>query len=289
MKNMKLILISLLVVSYAVPVMAVDFMIGAKAGYYLWEPFLKEVGGSGFSDIDKGKGMLYGPVASVIFTQDMSLSVAALTGEQSTHWSCHYAPYEDYYILGTYYFESRRTDVDAALSYRIIENLKIFAGYKYQYIKSTVNYTELRTDADRTINEINYQNVETEMPSHGPALGLGYSYPFAEKFFLAVNLSGLYMFSEFKMKFGIWENYNNTGAYNNNSSTETMSLDAKQTGINIEPAIGYSSGSDGLIFTLGLRYQWLRTEILDEPTPGEKIDPADDYLYGVFMSVVYAF
>lgn len=69
----------------------------------------------------------------------------------------------------------------------------------------------------------------------------------------------------------------------------SVKIDTRQMGVNFEPAVGFSAGESGLIFTLGLRYQWLRTEFLEEFEPGEEIGDANDYLYGVFVSVLYAF
>jgi len=289
MKSKKATIAIALVFIFSMPALAVNFIIGAKAGYYGWEPYLKEIDASGFSEIDVGAGVLYGPVFSVLFTPDLSLSLAALTGVQSTHWKANYEPWEGQYLVGTYFFESRRTDVDTALSYRLMQNLKVFLGYKYQYIDSEMNYTEIRTNAAGEIDEIIISDGKAETMSHGPALGLGYSLPFGKGFFLAANLSGLYMTGEFKLK-GNWT-YKYGSGFNdyNEEPTDSKNIDIEQYGVNFEPAIGYSAGESGLIFTLGLRYQWLRTEFKDEFEPGETLGDANDYLYGVFVSVLYAF
>ncbi len=289
MKLKKVTVAIALVYLLSMPVFAVDFIIGAKAGYYGWEPFLKEIDASGFSEIDVGVGALYGPVLSLLFTPDISLSLAALTGVQSTHWKANYEPWEGEYLAGTYFFESRRTDVDTVLSYRLMQNLKAFLGYKYQYIDSELNYTEIRTDAAREISEIIISNGEAETMSHGPALGLGYSLPFGKGFFVAANLSGLYMAGEFKLKekysYGYYSGFNDY----NIRLTDSKTIDIAQYGVNFEPAIGFSTGESGFIYTLGLRYQWLRTDFKDDFAPGEPLDDANDYLYGVFVSVLYTF
>ena len=70
---------------------------------------------------------------------------------------------------------------------------------------------------------------------------------------------------------------------------ETFKVDTRLIGLNFEPSVGYSTGI-GLIFTLGFRYQWLRTEYLDDfPGEDEPLPDANDYLYGVFVSVLYSF
>jgi hypothetical protein len=282
--------VAILLITGSAPCLAIDFIVGAKAGYFVWEPYLKEIDASGFSEIDRGTGMLYGPVFSALFTQDISLSLAALTGKQSTYWSPDNDAFGDSYLTGTYFFESKRTDIDAALSYRIMENLKIFAGYKYQSIKSRISYTELRTNDQRVLSDINIQDIKANTPSYGPALGLGYSLILGKGFFLAANLSALYMMGYFEFEANYCYSYhsNSSFVFNNESNQDKIKLDTRQTGLNFEPSIGYSAGESGLMFTLGFRYQWLRTRILDS-MEGQSIDNTNDYLYGVFVSVLYTF
>lgn len=287
-KNLFFSVIIILFVS--VPVFAVDFIVGAKAGYYAWDPYIKDVPGSGFSEIDMGVGILYGPVISVLFTENISLSLAGLMGVQSAHWLSKVASHESYYTTGTFYFESRRTDIDAALNYRILQNFKVFLGYKYQHIVSKLRYTELRTDSSLVISEIDVNDDEIETPSHGPALGIGYSLPFGKGFFVAANLSGLYMRGRltvnesWKLSYSVF----NDPHLNEGSNKETK-WDTEQMGVNFEPSIGFSAGESGLIFTLGFRYQWLRTKIDGDLEPGTKWPDMDDYLYGIFISVLYSF
>ena len=227
----------------------------------------------------------------MLFTENISASLAGLTGVQSTHWLSKVASHEDYYTTGTFYLESRRTDIDAALSYRIHQNFKLFLGYKYQYIVSKLRYTELRTDSSLVIDEIDVDDIEIETPSHGPALGIGYSLPFGKGFFFAANLSGLYMRGRLTVD-ELWKlRYSlgfNDPHLNEGSSKETR-WDTEQMGVNFEPSIGFSAGESGLIFTLGFRYQWLRTKIDGDLEPGIKWPDMDDYLYGVFISVLYSF
>ncbi len=288
MKYKGIVIVIFIFLVISAPLSALDFIVGAKAGYYGWEPYLKELKGSGFSEIDVGTGVLYGPVFSVLFTPDVSLSLAALTGIQSTHWSAQYDPYDGYYLAATYFFESRRTDVDSALSYRIMQNLKVFLGYKYQYIKSTLQYTELRTDAAKNITDINLFDMDLKTLSHGPALGIGYSLPLGKSFFVTANLSGLYMWGYFEGEDKFLYNYSSFTTPNPGTPVD-VKIDTRQMGLNFEPTVGFSVGESGLIFTLGFRYQWLRTEFLDDFEPGEKLGDANDYLYGVFVSVLYAF
>lgn len=62
-----------------------EYMAGIRGGYFAWQPFLKDIGASGMSDIKWGTGVLYGPIFSVMFTDELTLSVSSLMGKQSTH------------------------------------------------------------------------------------------------------------------------------------------------------------------------------------------------------------
>ena len=106
MNRKKLLIAAVMVFVISAPAFTMNFIVGAKSGYYVWEPYIKDIGASGFAQIDQGAGMLYGPVISAMFTGDLSLSLAVLTGEQSTQWNVKFEPWEGEYLAGTYYFES---------------------------------------------------------------------------------------------------------------------------------------------------------------------------------------
>ena len=269
---------------------AMEYMVGAKSGYYAWQPFLKDIGASGMSDIGWGTGILYGPIASIIFTPDISFSLAGLTGKQSTHWQSFNSDFSSSQrVTGNYYFETMRADLDSALSYRLTENFKIFAGYKYQYLKVTYRYTEVRTNiwtgAIEEIDVVRMDNMKT--PLHGPALGLGLSLPLGMKYFLTVNLSGIYIQgkSEFKNKMYYSDGNSAFILQNDTSSKNKM----RQTGLNFEPAIGFSAGEGLPIITLGFRYQRFWVKFVDatgDPLPKKTLH---DTLIGGFVSAVFMF
>ncbi len=297
MKSLRLAVVVLVLV-FCVPCFAIDFIVGAKAGYFAWEPYIKEIDASGFNEIDKGTGVLYGPVLSVLFTPDITLSAAALTGTQSTYWNARHSNFvanegSVQHLDADYSVESKRTDIDSALSYRIIEYLKVFAGYKYQHIVTSMSYTEVRTnppDADghEHISEVCLTDNKIETPSQGPALGIGASYAFGSGYFAAANLSALYMRGYFKIRKDKDLRYFSENDFiREPEAVPELKLDTEQMGLNFEPSIGHSAES-GLIFTLGFRYQWLRTEFVDK-IGGESLGKTNDYLYGVFISVLYSF
>jgi len=287
--------VSLLFAGCALPSFAADLMLGAKAGYFVWDPYIKEFKGTFISDMDRGSGFLYGPVMSVSFSPDVTFSVSGLFGEQSTHW---YSPDQlttvggggQYYISGTYYVEMERIDVDSALSFRLTEKMKVFAGYKYQRGLLEMYSTERRYDPLGGDDKVYDSYMKIDIPAHGPALGLGVSQPLGSQFFAAANLSGLYMFNLGKIKEQEYKEYlagtelQLTGI----DYGTPVSLKAEQVGFNFEPAVGGLFDSAGIVVTLGarLQYTWIKFK-----------DPADfmpdgwspDIQYGVYLTVLYSF
>ncbi len=278
------------------PAFAAEFMLGAKGGYFVWDPYIKEFKGTFISDMDRGSGFLYGPVMSVSFTPDVTFSVSGLFGEQSTHW---YSPDQlttvggggQYYISGTYYVEMDRIDVDSALSYRMTEKMKVFAGYKYQRGLLEMYSTERRYQAPLGDNKVYDSYMKIDIPAHGPALGLGVSQPLGSQFFAAANLSGLYMFNLGKIKEQRYKAYNAVDELEFTGDVDygtPVSLKAEQIGFNFEPAVGGLFDSAGIVVTLGarLQYTWIKFK-----------DPADfmpdgwspDIQYGVYLTVLYGF
>ncbi|MGQ9842786.1 MAG: hypothetical protein ACUVRK_04400, partial [Spirochaetota bacterium] len=232
-------------------------MAGIRSGYFAWQPFLKDIGDSGFSDITWGTGVLYGPIFSVMITDELTLSVSSLMGKQSTHWQSKFSYFVyDTRIVGNYYFESFRADVDSALSYRIGQYFKIFAGYKYQYLKFEYKYTKLNTDPtnNNKIKEITAGVADpTANHYYGPALGLGFTYPITDVYFFSMNISGLYMTGDIEYK-DERISCDSNGNYVN-LETNQLKVFMRQIGMNVEPVIGMNPGNNLPIITLGVRYQ----------------------------------
>ncbi len=268
---------------------AADYMIGVRSGYYAWEPYLKDIGGSGMSDMEWGTGILYGPVFSIMFTEDLTLSLASLVGKQSTHWQSTFSDFSSTEkVTGNYYFEVFRADVDSALVYRLSSNFKIFAGYKYQYMEIKYAYTEVRTDLSNILQEVNVSTGKPEKsPFHGPALGIGLSQTLTEYYFVTANLSGLYMTGTTDFSGERYSAYT-PGFDLHDSSSESMKFRMRQMGVNFEPAIGMNPGNNLPIVTLGFRYQ--RSWVQYNGDSSEMSDKwLNDTLMGVFVTFVYLF
>ncbi len=281
----------ILVLFVSIPAFSLDFIAGVKSGYFAWEPYLKDINANSFDKIDRGKGVLIGPVVSLLFSESFSFSLAALYGTQSTYWSTldSYSEGQGKYNTGVSSFEAERLDIDAVISYTIVSNLKVFAGYKYQNIESKLRFSEVRTDSTGTLTEVDNSSYVAETPSQGPALGMGISYPFLDWFFSALNLSGLYMKGKFIIDNKWTHRYENFPSYTLIYRDDPkLKFDTVQYGINIEPSIGVLAKEMNLVFTLGFRYQYLKTEVKDaEEVIGKTT--LNDTIYGVFISVLYSF
>ncbi len=263
-----------------------QYMLGVRTGFYAWQPFLKAIGASGMDDIDWGTGVLYGPVMSIRFTEDLSLSLSALLGQQSTSWQSQNKPFESNMIFGDYSFTVYRADVDSALSYALGQYFKIFAGYKYQYLKLDYKFTEIRTNSSLAVQEISvFYTDNAYTNAHGPALGIGLNYPLSETYFFSVNVSALYMWGTFYFKSKRFAG-NITPLVP--QSGDPIDLSMYVVGFNVEPVIGINPGNSLPIVILGARCQLAQFNLKD--TQGELPDKGlDDTILGIFVSIVYMF
>lgn len=151
-------------------------------------------------------------------------------------------------------------------------------------------HTELRINS--TNNHIDDIIAAVADPTtnhyYGPALGLGFSYPMTDVYFFSINISGLYMTGDFKLK-DERISWLSDGIYDN-VETSQLKGPMRQIGINVEPVIGMNPGNNLPIITLGVRYQrsrWQTTESND--ATGDKGKSFDDTVIGAFVSIVFMF
>jgi len=177
-----------------------------------------------------------------------------------------------------------RADLDSALSYRLTENFKVFAGYKYQYTRMKMEFVDYSVIGN-TVSSAQHTNVDLKMPFNGPAAGIGFSMPIGERFFFASNLSVLYMWGTFH--FNMTEYYYDlTGPKKSPGPSDTSGVTMQSRGINFEPTIGASMGESLPIITLGVRGQWSQTKFHNSEKINMKEKWANDYQYGLFISIV---
>ena len=274
----------------AVPLIGADYIIGAKGGYFVWRPFLCDIPGNEFSTLESGTGALAGPILGIAFTDDITLSVSGLFGQQTAQWSMGntFNEEEGKYESTTSYMQEQRYDIDTALSYQVIPGMRVFIGYKYQYLE--VDLIDSKRNAfNATTMELEEDKMVFEIPLHGIAIGGSYAAPISDLYFFSVSLSGIFMRGKFKItEYEMrYETGSGTAATGEPHNYESFTWDMQQIGFNFEPAIGIRTS--GPIITLGVRYQLLRTQFYN--TEASNDGPGDnwmnDHLYGVFMSVMF--
>ncbi|HQO00959.1 MAG TPA: hypothetical protein PLI62_01735 [Spirochaetota bacterium] len=280
----------IMALSIVAPASAMDYIIGAKGGYYVWKPFIRDIPGNEFSTLESGTGALAGPILGISFTNDITLSLSGLFGQQTAQWNvnnAYRAEDNDYQSL-TCYMQEQRYDIDTALSYQVIQGLRVFIGYKYQYLE--VDYIKTRRTAENaTMMGLEEDKMVFEIPLHGVAFGGSYAAPITDLYFFSVSLSGIVMRGKFKVtEYEMEYNTGTSTAIAGTSGSGSQSFDMQQMGFNFEPAIGIRTG--GPIITLGMRYQYLRSQFYNQEATSND-GPSDnwmnDHLYGVFMSVMF--
>lgn len=294
MKKIYALLLTVCFMVLSLPAFSMEYIVGARGGYFMWDSWIKELAEQ-FNDMGTGSGVLYGPVASILFTEDLSLSVSGLFGNQNTSGISKDIPQDaDQNKTVKYNFDTFRMDIDSALSYRVAENIKIFAGYKYWYLETKYNAIDYRYNSTTNVLEALYQeDMKAKQPFQGPAFGIGFSMPLGNKgFFVAANLSGIYMRGKTEFAFEPRDSYDGNTAIPWELRLEdsgTVELDMEMYGINIEPSIGINPGEGLPIITLGARYQQNKFKATDMPADMEGMNEGwmKDQIYGVFVGVLY--
>lgn len=277
---------------------AIDYVLGARAGFFFWRPFYKDLpSGTGFEDIRTGHGGLYGSILATNFTDRIGLSISGLMGQQTTQWhswnnsgvSGDGSPYN---YSRTSYVEANRYDLDSTLSYSIMPGFRLFIGYKFQYMQVKWYSTERIYMINDNKTEIRDVEFEFTMPLHGIAAGCGYSSNISSYYFFTVSLSCVYTCGAFNYD-NVVTKYIDTGiappgVNESNPRRESDEMDVHQYGFNIEPSVGIRTS--GPLVAIGIRYQLLRTQFYNiESSGGDGPDDRwmNDHLYGIFVSVMY--
>jgi hypothetical protein len=275
---------------FSAPLFAMDYIIGARGGYFVWDSFLKDIGPEQFKDLNPGDGTLYGPILSLLFTPDLSFSVAGLVGAQKAEDTVYDKPMGGGKRTVIFTLNTDRIDVDSAFNYRLGESFRVFLGYKLNYLNSVYSGIEITTTIADSFQEVHVTELDISEFLHGPAMGMGYSLMLGKGYFISANLSFLYMIGT--MKFNPEKNYSYTTGVRSGSADDSFTEDLRLLGINFEPAIGVSFGEGTPIVTLGFRYQWNQLQFLNlsdfaRNNMGITTGWMDDRLYGVFISVMY--
>lgn len=313
MKRSLIVILLICLVFISAPAFAFDFLFGAKASYVVWKPILSDMGKDlpwmGWQYFDKGSGFMYGGNLGLIITDDISLSVSYLYGNLFTQFDKRFTAQrpgnpgetsKDVTFDTTAKAQIYRHDLDSALSYNIISSLKIFAGFKYQPLSIKINETGAEWELPLTNNgRFNKENLTIKEQNYAPAVGIGYSLPFAEVFAFTANLSFLYMWGTMNVDV-TGDHYSNSGSGINANPSDPENFKIKFTskgfGFNFEPAFVFFV-KESVVLVLGGRIQFVRSNVdlksvtvAGAETPSgvpEKMKNLNDILYGGYVSIMY--
>jgi hypothetical protein len=144
-----------------------------------------------------------------------------------------------------------RGDLDLALSYSFLGNFKAFAGYKYNYYKSELDFAGYKSTVKLT--------------GHLPTVGLGAVYPLSDRLVASAQLGLLY------------------GIFSDVSGTDSINVTNPALGFNGQIGLN-SAAMQNLNIQGGLRYQQVQVEI-DDDSYGKFKD--NDRFYGITLSALY--
>lgn len=304
-----LFLISLLVFSLQNLSYSADLVLGGKAFYANWDPYIKDIPGEyplakgqGWELIETGGGWMYGPSAGLSLMDKISLSVSYMYGNLLSKFdgissaSGGGSNINSVACETSGYAEAERQDLDAALSFNINTFFKIFAGCKYQPIKLTVKQGQepyvdfIVSPPDDAYYSYRKSKMVFESESTSPAVGIGYSQSFADIFAFTLNISALYLL-------GNMEVTRREIVFNNPPETHDAfraEMDLSGWGFNAEPAI-LCILKENIIIQAGFRYQMLRingdfkVKSGSGSEPDVTMDGLIDQVYGVTFTVLYRF
>ncbi len=285
-----LILIVLFSSSFPIRLSAADYIIGAKVWYTYWNPYLKDMAKlakeEGWQDIDGGTGMMYGPSAAIMITERLSVSVSYLYGMLNAHYESEFTyNNRDYDYSGK--AETKRHDLDCALSYVVTGSFKLFAGFKYQPLTMDVEKNGAQWDIAPNSGRFVKSDLTIDQKGYAPGIGVGYSYSISNFLAFTANLSCIYFVGTIEIKqTSIWYE---VGTWDVVNGPLIMEAEAGVSGwgINIEPGFVLIAG-ENIFVQIGFRYQqvWIDAEA-DVGGTTEEITGLKDYLYGGYLSVLY--
>ena len=284
LKALFLFLITITTQAYA------TIMVGAKGGYLLWRPFIKDFPYDWAYTVNKGNGYMAGPLMSISLTDDFAVTLAAFFGQQRTSWN-HITPEQTQIAFADYSMKAKRYDIDSAINYALTAYIKIFTGYKYQYFNVNIKESKIGYHDISTVNYISFSTFSYKTPSHGPALGVGLAYSLNETYFVTSNISFIYFINS-KINADLDSIIIHYPGYT--TPYLKLKFDLLQYGINVEPSIGAKIGQS-LIVSVCPRFVWVRMKLKNNvipiPIPTQTLykkgDVWHDYIYGVFISAIY--
>lgn len=272
-----------------------EYIAGARGGYFIWDHYIKDIGPQKLKDAGDGDGILYGPIESMPFTQDLSLSASGVFGRQKAGDEVYDKLAQSGSTLNKtttrFSFITDRIDLGGNVSYRFCEYFRVFAGYEFWKRKTVYNAQAIATTLADVFQRVQINILGIRQYFHGPVAGVGFSIPPGEKSFVAANASAIYMRGVFKSRQRKQYQWNVPDPRSFDPPTE-MREDMRVFGFNLEPSVGVNPGEGLPIVTLGFRYQWNRLQFRGLSSTAKYTATftenwMNDRLYGIFLSIMY--
>lgn len=248
---MKKILLSVLTVLTLMTVLfpsagsALDMSVGAATWYSWWDMSSDD----NTIEYEADPTFLYGPVFSVKFDDDFSVTGAFLYGvfdftqrDSSTGTT----------VVNT--MDMTRLDGDLALNYRLMSFLKVYLGAKY---------TSYTFDP--------YPGITMEHSALGAGAGVSATLPVADSLYLIANVGGVYLWGTEETEYD--------SSYTMTSDESDDSIDY---GVNTTVQLAYYIESASVTVSLGGRYQYLYADY-------EEGDSLTHQFWGATLSAIYSF
>jgi hypothetical protein len=211
---------------------ALDISIGATGWYAWWHYHSDDSNQGGDETLDPEP--LYGPALAINFSPTWSLTSVFLYG--------HYDMGGD---SGDGPGDMDRYDSDTAINYSFNRYIKAFGGLKF----------------------MGYDWDNGDHMGFGPALGIAFTLPLIDNFYLLLNVSGMFLF----------------GKENTDSETgEKAEIDYNEIGVNSNISVAYYIAPASTSIILGFRYQYF--EIHYDELQGDM----QHAFYGVTLSAIYS-
>lgn len=286
---------------------ALDLSAGGAVWYAWWSPAWTESEEEEMPEFEVDPGILYGPVLSLKFAENWSLSTIFMIGKYEANSEMPLDPETP--EMGNFTFDRDITkyDLDTTVNYSITRVLKVFAGIKYQ----GYNYKdEIHLVMDMSGMPFSPGGVmdieldgESDYKSYGPGIGLGITYPVIPSLYLLANVSVLYL----KGDADATQEVPNFETFDPMTSIvdieeQTTKVKGSLYGFNGSISLAYYIAEASTTIALGFRYQYLKYKIDSEETsltyePSEDMeqeamfdfDGKKDVFYGVTLSAVYSF
>lgn len=269
-------LVALLAVLSTQAVYSMNITLGMNAFYAMWAPAWGNVNGSFTSD----PLLMWGPSASLSFDNGFTISVLYL--QNSTNPSKARNEVQGSGHLGRYTMvldtTIERGEIDLTAGYRLMDGLRIFAGFKNMFY----NEGGRRGSTDASIDMFGPYTVGSIDALYADNIGAGmglmyYRQVLANTIFSFV-VSVIYM--ESTIQTNSYKELGTTGVIDSVSENDKY----RAVGGNTSFSISYYFPGTGIMLSLGGRYQQLKYIPVDNGNTLEY-----DIYYGLMVSAGYTF